>query len=72
MENFSFNGLWIEKIENVKWALFSHYTYYVQLFFSTSYFNSAVLVIPLIIFILSGVEGHSCQEILIDVCFFLL
>lgn len=32
-------------------------------FFPTSYFSSALLVIPLIIFILSGVEGHCCQEI---------
>lgn len=64
------NGLWIEKIENVKWGSFLPLCLlYSIIFFSTSYFSSAILVIPLIIFVLSGVEGHCCQEILIYVYF---
>lgn len=64
MENFSFNELRIEKIENVKWGSFLPLCLlYSIIFFPTSYFSSALLVIPLIIFILSGVEGHCCQEI---------
>lgn len=71
MENFSSNELWIEKIENVKWGSFLPLCLLYSIFFPASYFSSAILVIPLITFTLSEVEGHCCQEILIYVYFYL-
>lgn len=71
MGNFSLNGLRIEKIENVKWGSCLPLCLLYSIIFFTTYFSSAILVIPLIMFILSGVEGHCCQEILMYVYFYL-